>query len=144
MKNTKSLFLALLMTSCMTAHADDASLIGKECANTNTCVTDAMRDFYSKILPMQLSPTITLTDFTVHQDISVASVLLVQTRAQLIEKPSDATELTQTLDQYARQMTCGGSGSIEQSYMKTGGQIIWKYYFSDGEYLDSRAFSGCN
>jgi hypothetical protein len=142
--NFKLTFIALLVSTCLSAHADDAAIIGKDCANSHECVTSALQDFYVKILPMKLTPKLTLTDFTVRQDISVASVLINQSREELISQPSDATDLSNTIDQYARQMTCGVSQSMEQIYMKTGGQIIWKYYFSDGEYLDSRAFGTCN
>ncbi|AYG48359.1 hypothetical protein DV532_29385 (plasmid) [Pseudomonas sp. Leaf58] len=136
--------IALSMAACLSANADDSAIIGKECAASNSCVTQTLKDFYAKILPMKLTPAITLTDFNIQQDISVASVLLTQTREQLIETPAEARELSATLDQYAKQMTCGVSQGIEQYYLRTGGQIIWKYYFSDGEYFDSRAFSGCN
>lgn len=136
--------IALLLSACLTANADDSAIIGEECAASNSCVTQAFKHFYAKILPMKLTPAITLTDFVIREDISVASVLLTQTRGQLIETPAEARELSSTLDQYARQMTCGVSQGIEQYYLRTGGQIIWKYYFSDGEYFDSRAFSGCN
>lgn len=136
--------IALLLSACLTANADDSAIIGEECAASNNCVTQAFKNFYAKILPMKLTPTITLTDFIIREDISVASVLLTQTREQMIESPGDARDLSSSLDLYAKQMTCGVSQGIEQYYLRTGGQIIWKYYFSDGAYFDSRAFSGCN
>ena len=142
--NLKLSLLALLLGASVHAQASDSAMIGPDCAASHVCVTDSFRDIYAKILPMAITPTISLTDYTVNPDISIASVLLTQTRAQLIEQRSDETDLYSTLGQYARQMTCGVSQSIEQLYLKTGGQIIWKYYFSDGEYFDSLAFSSCN
>lgn len=135
---------AFMLAASISAQADDSAIIGAECATSNDCVTEALHDFYAQALPMNLAPAITLTDFTVREDISVASVLLAQSRSELVEEPSDERALTQTLDQYAEQMTCGVKKSLEQYYLKTGGQIIWKYYFADGEYLDSRAFVQCN
>jgi len=145
MKNHFKLpLLALAMVTTLTAKADDTNIMGEDCAADSTCVATVFQEFYNKILPMPITKTITLADFVVKPDIAVANVLLAQKKEDMLLAPGDELALSQTLNAYADNLTCGVDQGIEQIYLKNGGQILWKYFFADGTYFNTYAISSCN
>jgi hypothetical protein len=145
MKNHFKLpLLALAMLTTLTVQADDTNIMGEDCAADSTCVATVFQEFYSKILPMPITKTITLADFVVKPDIAVANVLLAQKKEDMLLAPGDELALSQTLNAYADNLTCGVDQGIEQIYLKNGGQILWKYFFADGTYFNTYAISSCN
>lgn len=117
--------------------------IGEQCAQNQQCVAQALGDFYGQVAPLAVTDTVTLTDVGVNGGIATYSLLLQQTRDELIHKPQDDFDLKAKMQDYAKSLSCADDKGLEQLYLETNGRLLWKVYFGDGEFYTNYFISEC-
>ncbi|MBD8088450.1 hypothetical protein IFT48_00400 [Pseudomonas fluorescens] len=140
-RTLRALALGLLLLPSL-SFADETG-IGDACALSQDCVAQALQDFYSKVLPLPVTDTVTMTDLSINGGIASINILFGHTRSESIAKPSDEFDLKRKLQDYANNLSCGENQGLERLYLNTNGRILWKVYFADGEFFTNYFITQC-
>lgn len=121
----------------------EESGIGDECSTSQDCIAQAMQNFYTKVLPLPVTDTVTMTDVSISGGIASVNLLLGQTREELIIDPQDDFDLKSKLNDYAKNLSCGDNQGLERLFLNANGRLLWKVYFADGEFYDNYFITAC-